>query len=97
MFLGWLPAEEMKEIVKHAKGLVNLAKESFGIGTVEALLMGVPVLWFNEWWTKELVDQKSGILIDTKDEKTLKQAILQFEQTSFDRKYISEHIRNLLG
>jgi len=44
MFLGWLPAEEMKEIVKHAKGLVNLAKESFGIGTVEALLMGVPVL-----------------------------------------------------
>jgi glycosyltransferase involved in cell wall biosynthesis len=44
MFLGWLSPEETQKVVKNAKALVNLTKESFGMGTVEALLMGVPVI-----------------------------------------------------
>ncbi len=89
--------EETIEILKQAKGLINLTKESFGMGTVEALLLGVPVIGFNEGGTKELVDEESGILIEKKDKKNLKAALETFENKAFDRKLISERIREKIG
>ncbi|MDR0281811.1 MAG: glycosyltransferase [Candidatus Peribacteria bacterium] len=59
MFLGRLSPEETQKIVRNAKGMINLTKESFGMGTVEALLMGVPVIGFNDGATPELVDEYS--------------------------------------
>ncbi|MDR0860390.1 MAG: glycosyltransferase [Candidatus Peribacteria bacterium] len=44
VFLGWLSPEETQKVVRNAKALINLTKESFGMGTAEALLMGVPVI-----------------------------------------------------
>jgi glycosyltransferase involved in cell wall biosynthesis len=44
IFLGRLSPEETQKIVRNAKGMINLTKESFGMGTAEALLMGVPVI-----------------------------------------------------
>jgi glycosyltransferase involved in cell wall biosynthesis len=51
--------------------LINLTKESFGIGTAEALLLGVPVLGYNDGATPELVDKISGVLVDSKDQQSL--------------------------
>lgn len=42
MFTGWMQ-EGLAETIRDSAGLINLTKESFGIGTAEALLMGVPV------------------------------------------------------
>lgn len=97
IFLWWMHHEETIEIFKQAKGLINLTKESFGMGTVEALLLGVPVIGFNEGGTKELVDEESGILIEKKDKKNLKAALETFEKKAFDRKLISERIREKIG
>jgi len=63
------------------------------MGTVEALLLGVPVLGLNDGGTKELVDETSGILINKKEKKNLKEALIQFEKQHFDRKLISDTIR----
>lgn len=95
IFTGWNP-EGMIEIIKDAKGLINLTKESFGIGTVEALLMGVPVLGFQEWATAELVDSESGLLVPDKKMETLKKALQTFDHKQRDRKLISESIRKKL-
>ena len=97
IFLGWLNHKDTIEIVKQAKGLINLTKESFGMGTAEALLLGVPVIGFNEGGTKELVDENSGILIEKKDKKNLEAALETFEKKAFDRKLISERIREKIG
>ena len=93
IFMGRLNHEETIDILKQAKGLVNLTKESFWMGTVEALLLGVPVLGLNDGGTKELVDETSGILINKKEKKNLKEALIQFEKQHFDRKLISDTIR----
>lgn len=44
IFIGRIQDVDDKiKIIKNAKGLINLTKESYGIGTMEALLLGVPV------------------------------------------------------
>jgi glycosyltransferase involved in cell wall biosynthesis len=63
------------------------------MGTVEALLMGVPVIGFNDGATPELVDEYSWILVGKKTIKNLISAIEQFQKRRWDRKGISERIR----
>lgn len=97
IFLWWLPHEESLKIIRNAKWLINLTKESFWMWTAEALLLWVPVIWFNEWWSVELVDKDSWILIDKKNISELKKAIQTIEWKEWNRRKISESIRERLG
>ena len=96
IFLWWLPQEESLKIIRNAKWLINLTKESFWMWTAEALLLWVPVIWFAQWWSKELVDKNSGILIDKKSISSLKDAIHTFGNTQWNRRQISDTIREKL-
>ena len=91
-----MPQEESLKIIRNAKWLINLTKESFWMWTAEALLLWVPVIWFAQWWSKELVDENSGILIDKKSISSLKYAIQTFEDKERDRRKISDTIREKL-
>jgi len=83
--------QEKVAIIKQAKGLINLAKESCWIATMEALSLWVPVLWYNQWWTAELVHtQEFGTLIDTKEIESLIDALQAFHQRSFNRRGIKK-------
>ena len=84
------------KIIRNAKWLINLTKESFWMWTAEALLLWVPVIWFNEWWSVELVDKDSWILIDKKSISSLKNAIQTFENKEWNRRQISDTIREKL-
>lgn len=75
-------------VLKHAKGLVNLTKESFGMTIAESLAMWVPVFGFFGGACPELVDSKSWILVDNKLPETLLEEFKRFEKASFDRNYI---------
>jgi glycosyltransferase involved in cell wall biosynthesis len=97
IFLGWLSPEDTQKVVRDAKALVNLTKESFGMGTAEALLLGVPVIGFAGGATPELVDAESGILIEKKSVKNLIGAVEKIQEKEWDRKLISERIRKKLG
>ena len=89
MFIPWIKdIQQRSKIIQQAKWSINITKESFGISTMESLLLGVPVLWYNQWATTELVDAKSGILIPDKKIATIVNAIKQREKKDFDRKYI---------
>ena len=97
IFLWWLPQEESLKIIRNAKWLINLTKESFWMWTAEALLLWVPVIWFNEWWSVELVDKDSWILIDKKNISELKKAIQTLEWKDWNRRKISDWIREKLA
>ena len=84
------------ENYQKCKWLINLTKESFWMWTAEALLLWVPVIWFTEWWSVELVDENSGILIDKKSISKLKDAIQTFEYKKRNRRQISDTIREKL-
>ena len=94
IFIGWIQdIDEKIKIISQAKWLINLTKESYGIGTVEALLMGVPVFGYSGWATAELVDKDSGILIEDKKHHTIVEWFKKFMSAQRDRKMIASKVR----
>lgn len=73
------------QIIQKAQWFINITKESFGIATMEALLLWVPVLGYNQWATPELVDKDSWILINNKKIETLIEALQQRNKKTYDR------------
>ncbi len=87
----------MIDLIKNAKGAINLTKESFGIGTAECLSLGIPVLGYNQGATPELVDKNSWILIETKTEKEIIHQFKIFITHQRDRNYIASRARSLFS
>lgn len=97
IFVGRLnDTQEIIKIIKKSKGLINLSKESLGIATIQCLLLWIPVFGFNGWWTAELVDKKSGVLVKDKDKSTLIQQWKNFETTKRNKEIISQNIKDKL-
>lgn len=98
IFVDWIENETEKfQILSKAKGFINITKESFWISTVEALMLWIPVFWYNDWASPELVDSDSGMLVDNKDMKTLVSKFQEFKSTSRDREKIANSIINKLN
>jgi len=97
IFIGRIqdPLEKMK-IIQNAKGLINITKESFGICTVESLLLWIPVFAYNDWASVELIDAESWILCPDKHQKTLVKYFGEFMQKDRDRQKIQNHIKSKL-
>lgn len=85
--------DEKIKIISQAKWLINLTKESYGIWTVEAMLLWVPVFGYGQWATAELVDSDCGILVENKEHKTLVEGFENFMHTQRDRKKIAKRMR----
>jgi hypothetical protein len=90
-------------IIKKSRWLINIAKESFGLNTLESLLCWVPVLWFAQWATPELFGTINDIsqdvyvspfwlLVHTKSHQNLVSALELFHTTRYDRHVIREKI-----
>lgn len=93
IFTWWLDHSDLMDTIKHSSWLINLTKESFGIGTAESLLMGVPVLGYAQGATAELLDENSWILLSEKSISALSSAIKTFQSKKRDRKLISDSFR----
>lgn len=60
---GLMPHSEMLDLLAQAKVYVSTARETFGIGVMEALALGVPVLAWNYGHHPALIEhQKTGYL-----------------------------------
>lgn len=55
---GQLPFEQMKPIIESAELYLATTPETFGIGTLEAMVSGVPVLGYDWCGTRDLVHHK---------------------------------------
>ncbi len=65
-------------ILQHARWLINLAKESCGIATMEAIALGVPVFGYAEWGSVELVWPEQWLLVTSKDKESLEKWFWEF-------------------
>lgn len=68
MTIGRQPYEIMKQHVRHASVYLSTNVETFGIGTVEAMAAGVPVLAFRQGNTDQIVEHGvTGFLAELDD------------------------------
>jgi len=81
--------------VTGGQGFVALAKEEdFGMTVVEAQAAGCPVIAYNGGGFKEsVISGVTGLLINNTDEKTLKNAIEQFNKIKWDKNKIMENAK----
>lgn len=95
-FLWLIKDEETKiKLLTQSKWLINLSKESLWIVTMEALATGTPVLWYNAWWTQELVRSPNRwIVAEDKSFETLEKAVQRFIIQTFDRENIQQEFWN---
>lgn len=97
IFIWWVTdPQEKANIIRNAKWLINITKESFWICTMESLLCWVPVFWFNDGASVELVDSDSGILVSDKNHDTLVSNFKNFSDTDRDREKIQKRARSLI-
>ena len=99
--------EEKIAIMKHARWLINLAKESCGIATMEALSLGVPVFGYAQWGSREIVardetqDELQGssivspywVLVQDKSPQSVVQGMQLFVQQPRERKKIQQDMQ----
>lgn len=94
IFLGWIDdVEERISILKQAKGLINISKESFGIWTFEALCLWVPVFAYDWGGSAELIHDDNWFLTKEKTLDVLIQDFKYFQDKKFDREIIAKKAR----
>ena len=94
--LGYKNDKELKTLLQKARAFVFAAEEDFGITVVEAMACGTPVIALNKGGTAEtVIDSKTGILFNSQNVKSIKGAVLQFEDKAglFNPQIISDHAR----
>ena len=93
-FLGFLESSEINPILNQAKAFIQMGVEGFGIAPVEAQYCGTPVIGYGFGALLEtVIDQQTGILFNQQTEKALNDAIIKFEQISFDYEMIHHHAK----
>lgn len=73
---GSIPFDAMKKLIASASIYLATTKETFGIGTLEAMACGVPVLGFDWGGTRDIVDHMvNGYLVEPGDIDALEEGI----------------------
>src|SRR4030042_1147139 len=109
--VGRVDDDTLFRLYAKAWGFIALARdEDFGMTPVESQAAGTPVIAFRGGgFRASVVDGGSGILIDDTDEKTIRNAIIRFNKTKwnkekiqalamkFSRKRFEKEIRNYIA
>lgn len=72
---GAMPIDAMRDVVRNASVYLATARETFGIGTLEALACGVPVVGWAIGGQEEIITPETGILVPEGDIEALAAAI----------------------
>lgn len=92
--VGTLPYHQHKEYIQHAGLYLCTARETFGIGTLEAMACGVPVVGWNYGGQAEFIrNGEHGWLVDVGDYDSLARAI---EYCMSDRQKLGNACRALV-
>jgi len=84
-FAGRTDTATLCELLGSARGLIWPAEDDFGIGIVEALASGTPVVALRAGGAPEIVrDRVDGFLVDEPEVEQFMDAVLRVEHTTFD-------------
>ena len=74
--IGIMPLQEMREFVRHAGIYLATARETFGIGTLEAMSSGVPVVGWDWGGQTEIIKHgETGFLAEPGDYEALAEGV----------------------
>lgn len=91
-FLGRQPDAVIQEYYSKCRGFIFPGEEDFGITPVEAQASGRPVIAFGKGGALEtVVAGKTGIFFKEQTVNSMKDAIKQFEKTTFHKEEIRNH------
>jgi glycosyltransferase involved in cell wall biosynthesis len=84
-FLGWLPNEEVRALLRQCRALIFPGEEDFGIVPVEAMACGRPVIAYRAGGALEsVVESETGLFFNEQSVECLAEAVERFERASFD-------------
>lgn len=93
-FTGKISDEELKYMYQHATALIFPQIEDFGITPLEAMSAGKPVIALGEGGVLEtVIDKKTGIFFKEQTIQSLKQAVLDSQNISWNSEVIAQHAR----
>ncbi|MBI4971315.1 MAG: glycosyltransferase [Candidatus Omnitrophica bacterium] len=96
-FLGWVDSTNLKRYYRESLALIFPGIEDFGITPLEAQAAGRPVIAFGEGGVKETVTSDTGVFFYEQTKEALKNAVLRFQEKSFDREKIRRHALSFNG
>ena len=84
-FMGRLPDEDVRALLRRCRALVFPGEEDFGIVPLEAMACGRPVIAYRRGGALEsVVENETGLYFDEQSPECLADAVRRFEQASFD-------------
>lgn len=91
-FLGFLPDENVRQLLADAKGFIFAAEEDFGIAPLEAQAAGTPVVAYGRGGVLEtVVSGITGLFFKEQSAAELIKTLEEFEKISWSVKLIREH------
>jgi glycosyltransferase involved in cell wall biosynthesis len=94
-FLGFVPDEELGDLISGARALLFPGAEDFGIVPVEAQAAGVPVVAYGAGGVLDsVVDRETGVFFDEQTPEAMAEAILAFEEMALDEATIRDNARD---
>jgi len=92
--LGFVPDDELGDLISGARALLFPGEEDFGIVPVEVQAAGVPVIAYGAGGIRDsVVDGETGLFFDHQTVDALADAIVAFEARSFDEQVIRDNAR----
>ncbi len=93
-FLGYLPDQDVAELLSGARALLFPGEEDFGIVPVEAQAAGVPVIAYGAGGVRDtVIDGETGVFHAEQTVTSVASAILQAESMRFDDPRIRANAR----
>ncbi len=82
---GFVSKSDLIKYMQRAKGFIFPAEEDFGIIPVEAQACGTPVIAYGKGGCLEtIIENKTGVFFHNQTEKSLTEAIINFEKMKFN-------------
>lgn len=84
-FAGRVCDEEARRLLSHARALILVAEEDFGLTPVEAMASGTPVIAYRAGGaTETVIEGETGIFFDQQEPGSLMQALQRFNPSDYD-------------
>jgi len=95
-FLEGINNQVLKNLYKHAKGLILSAEEEdFGITTIEASSVGTPVIALRSGgFVETIIEGQNGIFYDENTVESLLEAVKIFNEKKFDREIVRNVVKD---
>lgn len=93
-FKGFLPRDEVIDLMQKARGFIYPQIEDFGISAIEAQAAGTPIIAYRRGGATETVEEKvTGVFFDEQTPSALAEAVQRLEATEFNPNTLIDHAK----